>query len=55
MQFSMARICVRLGSPKESIPPAYVTWRAGATNRLNRLVESIPGLLKRLQIRALAT
>jgi hypothetical protein len=29
---------------KKSIPPAYVAWRA---------VESIPGLLKRLQILAL--
>ncbi len=51
-----ARICKRLRSPgidsKESIPPAYVVWRAGMTI-LQRLAESIPGLLKRLQIRAL--
>jgi hypothetical protein len=33
-----ARICKRLWSPGidsgESIPPAYVAWRAGATNRI---------------------
>jgi hypothetical protein len=32
------RICKRVRSPgidsKESIPPAYVTWRAGTTNRV---------------------
>ncbi len=29
-----ALMCKRLRSPKESIPPAFVTWRAGATNRV---------------------
>ncbi len=53
------RICKRLRSPginsKEAIPPAYVAWRAGTTNRIivrgpprYRLAELIPGLLKRL-------
>jgi hypothetical protein len=40
-----ARICKRLRSlgidSKESIPPAYVAWRAG-TKPLHRLAESIP-------------
>ncbi len=55
-----ARICKRLRSPgidfKESIPPAYVAWRAGTSNRVvparqagNRFL----GSLKGLQIRAL--
>jgi hypothetical protein len=47
-----ARICKRLRSPgigsKESIPPAYVAFRAGTTDRV-----IVPGLLKRLQSRAL--
>ncbi len=51
-----ARICKRLGA-QESIPPAYVAWPAGQSNRVvitarqagNRLL----GSLKRLQIRAL--
>ncbi len=57
---SRARICKRLRSPgidsDNSIPPAYVAWRAGATNRVvvparqarNRFL----GSLKGLQIRA---
>jgi hypothetical protein len=54
-----ARICKRFRNPgidsKESIPPAYVTWRASTTNRVlvHRMAESIPELLKHLQIRAL--
>jgi len=55
-----ARICKRLRSPeiyyKESIPPAYVAWRAVTSNRVvvsarqtgNRFL----GFLKGLQIRA---
>ncbi len=43
---SIARICKRSWSPgiyeEESIPPAYVAWRAGQAGW-----ESIPGLLKR--------
>jgi hypothetical protein len=50
-----ARICKCLWSPRtdseESIPPAYVAWCAGTTNRFCRIGplgwESIPGLLKR--------
>ncbi len=50
-----ARICKRLRRPgidsEDSIPPAYVAWRAGTTNRVVLPVppgwESIPGLLKR--------
>ncbi len=41
---------------KESILPAYVAWRAGTTNRViipARSLEWIPGLHKRLKIRAL--
>jgi hypothetical protein len=57
-----ARICKRLWSPgidsEETIPPAYVAWRAGTTNRVvvparqdeNRFL----GSLKGLQIRAQA-
>ncbi len=53
---SRARICKRLRSPgidsEESIPPTYVTWRAGATNRVcapvRQAKESIPGLLKKV-------
>ncbi len=59
------RICKRLRSPgidsKKLIPPAYVAWLAGTiTNlfyrpdRLHKLAESIPGLLKHLQIRVLS-
>ncbi len=43
---------------QESIPPppAYVAWRAGTSNMVFVPArESIPGLLKRLQIRALAS
>jgi hypothetical protein len=44
------------------MPPTYVAWRVGKTYRVTgparqatyRLAESIFGLLKRLQIRALA-
>ncbi len=61
--FYWARIFKRLWSPgidsKELIPPAYVAWRAGTTNRVvvqarqskNRLL----GSLKGLQIRTPAT
>ena len=55
-----ARICKRLRSPgidsKESIPPAYVGWRAGTSNRV--VVPALQtgtrflGSLKGLQIRA---
>ncbi len=50
------RICKCLRSPgidsEESIPPAYVAWRAGTTNRVSYGTgppgwESIPGLFKR--------
>jgi hypothetical protein len=60
------RICKRLWSPgidsKVSIPPTYVAWRAGTTNRVIvpalqatlasgiDTLESIPGLLKGLKI-----
>ncbi len=56
-----ARICKRLSSPgidsKESIPPAYVAWLAGTSNKVfvparqagNRFL----GSLKAFQIRAL--
>jgi hypothetical protein len=51
-----ARICKPLKEPRIRFP----AWRAGATTlfivqlpvRLHRLAESIPGLLRRLQIRA---
>ena len=58
---SWARICKRLRSPvidsKDTIPPAYVAWRTGTSNRVvvparqagNRFLDS----LKDLQIRAL--
>jgi hypothetical protein len=58
-----ARICKRLRRPgidsEDSIPPAYVAWRAGTTNMVvvpacqagNRFL----GSLKGLQIRAQAT
>jgi hypothetical protein len=58
---SVSRICKCLRSPgidsEEAIPPAYVAWRAGTTNRVivparqarNRFL----GSLKGLQIRAL--
>jgi hypothetical protein len=58
---SRARICKRLWSPginsENSIPPAYVAWRAGTTCRIvvptrqagNRFL----GSLKGLQIKAL--
>ncbi len=58
-----ARNCKRLRRPgidsEDSIPPAYVAWRAGTTNRVvvparqdgNRYL----GSLKGLQIRALST
>ncbi len=57
-----ARICKRLWNPgidsEKSIPPAYVAWRAGTTNRVfvpvrqtgNRFL----GSLKGLKIRALS-
>jgi hypothetical protein len=53
-----ARICKRLRSPgidsKESIPPVFVAWRAGTTTLFAvPSLESIPVLLKRLQIRPL--
>jgi hypothetical protein len=47
-------VFVRLGRPgidsEESIPTAYVAWRAKTTNRVSyrsARPESIPGLLKR--------
>jgi hypothetical protein len=57
-----ARICKRLRSPgiasKESIPLAYVAWRAGTSNRVvvpaRRAGNRFLGSLKGLQIRALA-
>ncbi len=50
-----ASICKRLRRPginsEDSIPPAYVTWRAGTKNIVvvpaRQAGESIPGLLKR--------
>jgi hypothetical protein len=40
-----ARICKRLRSPgigsKESIPPAYVAWRAGTTTRAGIFKQSV--------------
>jgi hypothetical protein len=68
---SRARFCTVEGAgivSKESTPPAYVTWRAGTTSSLSRVIvpvrqvrlacgidslESIPVLLKCLHIRAL--
>ncbi len=57
---NIARICKRLWSPgidsEESIPPAYVVWRAGKTNRVvvpAREDGNFLGSLKGLQIRAL--
>ncbi len=55
-----ARICNRLRSPgidsKESIPTAYVAWRAGASNRVvvpaRQAENRFQGSLKGLQIRA---
>jgi hypothetical protein len=56
-----ARICKRFRSPgidsKESIPPAYVAWRAGTSNRIivpahqarNRFMSSLKGLQIRAQ------
>jgi hypothetical protein len=52
---SRARIFERLRSQEidseESIPPTYVAWRAGTTNRIGvparQAWESIPGQLKR--------
>ncbi len=61
------QICQRLKSPgidsSETIPAAYVAWRANTTTLfitlqryyLHMMAESIPRLLKHLQIRALAT
>ncbi len=57
-----ACICKRLGSPgidsKESIPPAYVAWRAGAVSNRTVVPERLAGnwfldSLKGLKIRAL--
>ncbi len=58
-----ARICKRLWSPgidsKESIPPAYVAWRAGTTNRVflpaRQVGNRFLGSFKGLQIRALGS
>ncbi len=52
-----SRICKRLWSPgidaMESIPPAYVAWRAGTSNRVvvpaRKAWNRIPGLLKRFK------
>ncbi len=58
-----ARICKRLRSPginfQESIPPAFVSWRSGTTNRVvvlarhveNRFLSSLKGLQIRAQLR----
>ncbi len=58
--YTRARICKRLRSPgiysKESIPPAYIAWRAGASNSVvvparqagNRFLGSAPRLLGRI-------
>ncbi len=40
--------------PKDSIPPAYVAWWANIWAGIIESLESIPGLFKHLQIRALA-
>ncbi len=61
--FSWARICKRLRSPginsEESIPPAYVAWRPGTTNRVivlparqagNRFLGSLKGLRIRARL-----
>jgi hypothetical protein len=40
--------------PKDSIPPAYVAWRDSIWAGKIDSLESIPGLLKHLKIRALA-
>jgi hypothetical protein len=58
-----ARICKRLRRPgidsEDSIPPAYVAWRVGTTNRVvvpaRQAGNRFPGSLKGLQIRAQAT
>jgi hypothetical protein len=58
-----ARICKHLWSPgidsEDSIPPAYLAWRAGTTNRIIVLARQagnrFPGSLKGLQIRAQVT
>jgi hypothetical protein len=55
------RICKRLRSPgidsNESIPPAFITWRDGTSNRVVVLARKawnrFLGSLKGLQIRAL--
>jgi hypothetical protein len=59
---SRARVCKRLRRPgidsEDSIPPAYVEWRAGTTNRViiptrqarNRFLGSLKGLQIRAQI-----
>ena len=55
-----ARICKRLTRPgidsEDSIPPAYVAWRAGTTNRVvvqaRQAVNRFLGSFKGLQIRA---
>ena len=55
-----ARICKRLRRPgidsEDSIPPAYVAWRAGPTNRVvvqaRQAVNRFLGSFKGLQIRA---
>ncbi len=58
-----ARFCKRLRRPgidfEDSIPPAYVAWRAGTTNRVvvpdrqagNRFLGSLKGLQIRTQNR----
>jgi hypothetical protein len=56
--FARARICKRFSpgiDSKESIPPAYLAWWADNPAWAGGIdfFESIPGLLKRLQIRAL--
>ncbi len=56
----IARICKHLRSPgidsKESVPPAYVAWRAATSNRVvvpaRQAVSRFLGPLEGLQIRA---
>jgi len=59
---AIARICKRLRrlgiDSEDSIPPAYVAWRAGTTNRVvlpasqagNRFLGSLKGLQIRAQV-----
>jgi hypothetical protein len=49
-------VFVNVSGAQKSIAPAYLAWGAGTTNRvilLGRQATQAPGLLKRLQIRAM--